>query len=313
MIEFENKKDGYEDQEEEKIATNERKANRKQQNPMRDTRSQNRSEFTQIKFVDPRLARQELPLNQAKERRQKLFQENRSAKKENMKKEQSITEIKDSKHISMMIKELTQVLNNYMAITTQEIDNLKKIISTNHKITIEDNKKFDSLKTEIDSRMQNTIDAFKSISQKHEALESLVVDMTTAQMHQENPDNTKFKQNYSTKQGFLKAILHNKKRYDNGIMVLNDGSSFYIKKVWWKWTWRRGKWNTFYYVYDEGKLINFKSFYEKYEENMIFGEQSIKEKLKEIKQNRVKYGRIWNRSKKKKHQSKSNKDVKMEE
>ena len=313
MIEFENKKDGYEDQEEEKIATNERKANRKQQNPMRDTRSQNRSEFTQIKFVDPRLARQELPLNQAKERRQKLFQQNRSAKKENMKKEQSITEIKDAKHISMMIKELTQVLNNYMALTTQEIDNLKKIISTNHKITIEDNKKFDSLKTEIDSRMQNTIDAFKSISQKHEALESLVVDMTTTQKHQENPDNTKSKQNYSTKQGFLKAILHNKRRFDNGIMILNDGSSFYTKKVWWKWTWRRGKWNTFYYVYDEGKLINFKSFYEKYEENMIFGKKSIKEKLKEIKQNRVKYGRIWNRNKKKKHQSKSNKDVKMEE
>ena len=72
----------------------------------------------------------------------------------------------------------------------------------------------------------------KEIEIKHEALESLVVGMTeNINKMQENKQDTiqknRNKSNYkkiTMQKEFLSAILHDKKRFDNGVMVLNDGT-----------------------------------------------------------------------------------------
>ena len=110
----------------------------------------------------------------------------------------------------------------------------------------------------------------KEIEIKHEALESLVVGMTeNTNKMQENKQNTiqknRNKSNYKKKtmqKEFLSAILHDKKRFDNGVMVFNDGTRLYKKKVWCKWIWARERWNTYYYVYENKKLMYFRRFYE---------------------------------------------------
>ena len=58
MIEFENKKNGNDG----KIISVNREARVVWEALNREARSQNRNQFTQIKLVDPRIARQELPL-----------------------------------------------------------------------------------------------------------------------------------------------------------------------------------------------------------------------------------------------------------
>ena len=59
---------------------------------IKDARSENRKEFLTIKTTDPRAKLQEIPIEQAKERRQKIFEENRSKKKEHSKEEQNNTQ-----------------------------------------------------------------------------------------------------------------------------------------------------------------------------------------------------------------------------
>ena len=59
-----------------------RKTENKYNNKIKDARSENRIEkFITAKLKDPRERLQEIPLNQAKERRQKLIEENRLKKK----------------------------------------------------------------------------------------------------------------------------------------------------------------------------------------------------------------------------------------
>ena len=83
MIESKNKKDGEDSQEEEKISTSTstRRKITNQENQIRDARSMSRNEFTKIKLVDPRIARQEIPQKRAEERRQKLIKDNIAEKK----------------------------------------------------------------------------------------------------------------------------------------------------------------------------------------------------------------------------------------
>ena len=302
MIESKNKKDGEESHEEEKISTSTRRKIINQENQIRDARSMSRNEFTKIKLVDPRIARQEIPQKRAEERRKKLIKDNRAERIEQSKKKEEVTETNDSRQVSKLIKELNQALNNYMSITAKEIENIKRMIDLNHSEIKEGNKKTETNKREIDSKMQNIINAHKEIAGKHEALESLVVWMTEKIQEYKTPVNSKYKQKSGkdnihrdktkfNKQEFLTAILHDKKRYDNGIMVMNDGSRMYKKKIWCKWIWKRGNWNTHYYVYDNKKLIDLKKFYEIYRENMIFGRQSIVEALEEIKKSKRRVSR----------------------
>ena len=134
----------------------------------------------------------------------------------------------------------------------------------------------------------------KEIEIKHEALESLLVGMTeNTNKMQENKQHTIQKNwnksNYkkiTMQKEFLSAILHDKKRFDNGVMVLNDSTRLYKKKVWCKWIWARERWNTYYYVYENKKLMDFRRFYEIYRENIVWRKQAIMEIIKKIKNNR---------------------------
>ena len=137
-----------------------------------------------------------------------------------------------------------------MSITTKEIYNIKRFIELNHSTVIKGNMKLQSSKREIESKIQNLINANKEITMKLDAHESLVVEMTETTNKYKKSGYLKYRQrnnkdsnsqNFAkyTKQEFLTAILHYKERYDNGIMVLNDETRKYKKKVWYKWIWRR--------------------------------------------------------------------------
>ena len=185
MIEFENKKNGNDG----KIVSVNREARVVWEALNREARSQNRNQFTQIKLVDPKIARQELPLKQAKDRRQKLIQENRSDRLEENKKVKEKPELNDPKQLSKMIKELTQALNNYMSITTQEIDNIKRIVEVNNKTTANENQKQKDVIRDIENRIQNIINKQKEMWIKHEALESLAVGMIESSQNKQANNN----------------------------------------------------------------------------------------------------------------------------
>ena len=53
-----------------------------------DARSESRKDFLTPKFKDPRIKLQELPITQAKDRRQKLFEQNRAISKTTKEKEE---------------------------------------------------------------------------------------------------------------------------------------------------------------------------------------------------------------------------------
>ena len=76
------------------------------------------------------------------------------------------------------MKELTQALNSYMTNTSEEIENIKKIIEVNYKVTITENKKDELSKKDMESKIQYVINMNKELILKHEELESLVIGMT---------------------------------------------------------------------------------------------------------------------------------------
>ena len=89
MIEFENKKYAEEMEEEKKTKIETKRAPRKPENSQKGIRSVSRHDITQRKFEDPRIALKEITLNKAKERIQKIIQENREARKEKELKERN--------------------------------------------------------------------------------------------------------------------------------------------------------------------------------------------------------------------------------
>ena len=93
-----------------KIKIETKRAPRKPEHPQKGIRSVSRHDITQRKFEDPRIALKEIILNKAKERRQKIIQENREARKEKEWKETTTEEDKDSKQKTKMMKELTLAL-----------------------------------------------------------------------------------------------------------------------------------------------------------------------------------------------------------
>ena len=104
MIESKNKIDGEESLEEEKISTSTRRKIINQENQIRDVRSMSRNQFTKVKFVDPRIARHEIPQKRAEERRKKLIKDNRAERKEQSKKKEEVTETNDSRQVSKLKK-----------------------------------------------------------------------------------------------------------------------------------------------------------------------------------------------------------------
>ena len=92
-----------------------------------------------------------------------MTQENRSVRLEENKKVKEKPELNDPKQLSKMIKELTQALNNYMSITTQEIDNIKRIVEVNNKTTANENQKQKDVIRDIENRIQNIINKQKEM------------------------------------------------------------------------------------------------------------------------------------------------------
>ena len=249
MIEFENKKNGNGG----KIVSVNREARVVWEALNREARSQNRNQFTQIKLVDPRIARQELPLKQAKDRRQKLIQENRSDRLEENKKVKEKPELNDPKQLSKMIKELTQALNNYISITTQEIDNIKRIVEVNNKTTANYNQKQKDVIRDMENRIQNIINKQKEMWMKHEALESLAVGMIESSQNKQANNNyldskhtvrEKTKDYKIGKQGInqnpykrgpprdaIKSILFDRYKWNKGRVVVKTNDKLKVYQV----------------------------------------------------------------------------------
>ena len=142
---------------------------------IKDARSESKIEkFMQTKLKDPREKLQEIPHIQAKGRRQKIFEENRSKKKaptEDIKKERKDLNLKE---LAKLVKELSSALREYERITNQEIDNIKKIIEKRSKTASIEYEKYHKTNIEIDTRIQNVIEKCKEISQSSLSLKNLV-------------------------------------------------------------------------------------------------------------------------------------------
>ena len=164
------------EEEEEKIDTTHNKTNKEKrdenQERIFDARSESRKEFTKIKLNDPKQKLQEIPLKKAKERRQENFKENRLKKTEVNKNQINYLNYNDSNKLCDMIKQLTQTLHQYMDTTNKEIENIKKIVNLNYKLTIEGKEKSENFKDETNDRIQNIIITQKELIQRWEAIGS---------------------------------------------------------------------------------------------------------------------------------------------
>ena len=138
----------------------------------------------------------------------------------------------DPKYLSKMIKEMAQTVNNYMLTTTQEIDNIKKIVEINHKSSVEVKEKINNITRDVDIRIQNIINIQKEIASKHETLKSLVEGMIeNTQNIQADREYVEHKQTITgnavyqkakADQNILKAILYDKYHYSKATIVTNN-------------------------------------------------------------------------------------------
>ena len=80
------------------------------------------------KQKDPKEKLQKIPHIQAKDRRQKIFEDNRSKKKAPREDTEKEREDLNLKELAKLVKELSTALREYERITNQEIENIKKII-----------------------------------------------------------------------------------------------------------------------------------------------------------------------------------------
>ena len=144
-----------------------------------DARSENRQQFTKIKIEDPRERLRELPLQQAKDRRQSIIEQNRSKKKDPKTQVDSKTPIQ----LQSMIKEITQALNCFMETTNKEIENIKRVVDLNFRGFKEEHEELKKYKDEAKFKMQNVIIIQKELNQKWEAIGSLVEGMIEGSSH----------------------------------------------------------------------------------------------------------------------------------
>ena len=95
-----------------------------------DPRAESKKKFLEIPQNDPRIKLQNIPISQAKKRRQKGFKENTikthndKAKEEKVLKQ--INETKDIKGISEIVSSLIKIVNSFVETTQLEIENNKK-------------------------------------------------------------------------------------------------------------------------------------------------------------------------------------------
>ena len=123
------------DSREEKIITKTSHKSRKenQSKSINDPRAESRKRFMEIPQNDPRIKLQDIPVSQAKERRQKGFKDKRmNAYNEEVMEDnkllKQIKEAKDFKGISEIVANLIKMVCAYMENTQKEIENIKSIV-----------------------------------------------------------------------------------------------------------------------------------------------------------------------------------------
>ena len=265
---------------------------------IKDARSESRIEkFMPTKLKDPREKLQEIPHNQAKDRRQKIFEENRSKKKaprEDIKKEREDLNLKE---LAKMVKELSTALREYERITNQEIDNIKKIIEKRSKTASIEYEKYHKTNIEIDTRIQNVIEKCKEISQSNLSLKNLVEEIVNKENKTPKQSSySKFKNqditqaiNLKTRNhNITKAILYDRYRTNKAKMV-TKGTKIIVYPIKIQWNYNR---YYFYILYRQKwqLLRNVATALRK--EGLIFGARNIIAALKEKYKNIAKKQQI---------------------
>ena len=267
-------------------------------NKITNPRSESRKQFMTIHSTDPKTRLQELPLKQAKERRQNIIKENRVLKQGEEK--------KDAKQLVEIMKELRQTLDSYMETTTKEIQNIKNIVEYGHKINEEKHKRLEIIEKDLKGIIQGIINQVKEIDQRNKAMETVHIPSdkwtNTRAKYWKNKDSNKsidsskniayekFKESiksavtkdmhtpYSLQREIAKAILLDRYIPNKACVVVRNERG--ITKYQWSVS------NTYtakrYYVRYEGKWRRMKYiFNELKDKGLIFGRNSIINALKE--------------------------------
>ena len=214
-----------------------------------DARSESRQQFTKIKIEDPRERLRELLLQQAKDRRQSIIEQNRSKKKD----PKTQVDPKTPIQLQIMIKEITQALNCFMETTNKEIENIKRVVDLNFRGFKEEHEELKKYKDEAKNKMQNIIIFQKELNQKWEAIGSLVEGMIEGSSHTETSGNNleyskykKYKEDINEKLKFrsyhrntkqqnwppdLKAILYDRYIPNRVKVVTNSNNVIRTYKV----------------------------------------------------------------------------------
>ena len=186
-----------------------------------------------------------------------------------------------------MIKQLTQTLHQYMDTTNKEIENIKKIVNLNYKLTTEAKEKSENFKDETNDRIQSIIITQKELIQRWEAIGSQfesMIDNTT------NFTNKPKKKNWINNEAGIKihskngkwqpsnkAILYDRYISNRTRIVTHSGNNIKTYKVWIDY-WNNRK---IFYVNYWGRWVQLKFIIEKLRrEGLVFGFKKIIEILK---------------------------------
>ena len=141
-----------------------------------------------------------------------------------------------------MIKQLTQTLHQYMDTTNKEIENIKKIVNLNYKLTTEAKEKSENFKEETNDRIQSIIITQKELIQRWEAIGSQfesMIDNTTNFTNKPKKKNRinneagiKIHRKNGKWQPSNKAILYDRYISNRTRIVTHSGNSIKTYKVW---------------------------------------------------------------------------------
>ena len=177
-----------------------------------------------ITTKDPKTKLQELPLKQAKERRQNVIKEKRIVNQEEDK-------MSDPKQIVKLIKELRGILESYMNTTNQEIENIKKIIELSYIDNQQNRKKLETIESVTKERIQNIIDRVKEIDNlkntesKYQKFKAGIKSMTA------KDSQAQYTSPYTLQREISKAILMDKYIQNKACVVVRNENGIFKYQV----------------------------------------------------------------------------------
>ena len=187
----------------------------------------------------------------------------------------------DLNQLRIAVKQITQTLNLFMETTNKEIENIKKIIEQNHKMTNEESNEVKNIKFELNDRIQNLIIEQKEIKQKCEAVGSFVEGMI-----QDSPDRT-MKSNeskvgihnkYHERQPITKAILYDKYVQNKARVVTHSNNITKTYKI----SIRYNYYGKVFYINYQNKWIPIRYIINKLRgEGLVYGFTNIVKTLRE--------------------------------